>query len=160
LRPRRLLLTDVNAKAIALARANLAAAGIEADIHLADAIGGLEPAVDLIVANPPFIADPEARTYRHGGDMHGARLSLEWALGGAQRLSPDGRLLLYTGSAIVDGEDALKMALHTALKHGPFALTYEELDPDIFGGQLAQRAYGDVERIAAVGAVIRRLGSS
>jgi hypothetical protein len=35
-------------------------------------------------------------------------------------------------------------------------MTYEELDPDVFGGMLRRPAYDDVERIAAVGAVIRR----
>jgi SAM-dependent methyltransferase len=154
--PSRLIATDVNPLAITLARANLAAAGVEAQVEKADAVEGLKDGLDLIIANPPFIADPTGRTYRDGGHMHGARLSLDWALGGAQRLAPGGRLLLYTGSAIVEGKDALRSALAAGLDPGAYELSYDELDPDIFGGQLAQPAYADVERIAAIGAVITR----
>jgi SAM-dependent methyltransferase len=154
--PERLIATDINPLAITLARANLAAAGVEADLRLAGAIEGLDDGLDLIVANPPFIADPAGRTYRDGGDMHGAKLSLDWALDGAKRLAPGGRLLLYTGSAIVEGKDALRAALAEGLDPGAYDLAYEELDPDIFGGQLSQPAYADVDRIAAVGAVVTR----
>jgi len=33
-------------------------------------------------------------------------------------------------------------------------LVYEEIDPDVFGASLARPSYAEVERIAAVGAVI------
>ncbi len=112
---------------------------------------------DLIIANPPFIAGDGDRTYRDGGDMLGARLSLDWASQGAARLAPGGRFVLYTGSAIVDGRDGLREALVSRLDPSCHDLSYEELDPDIFGGQLASKAYENVERIAAIGAVIRRL---
>ena len=62
---------------------------------------------------------------------------------------------LYTGSAIVDGTDRLERSC----AHGRrtlCALRYIELDPDIFGEQLDEPGYEDVERIAAVGAVIER----
>ena len=36
------------------------------------------------------------------------------------------------------------------------SLHYEEIDPDIFGEQLDQPAYRDVERIAAVMAVLSK----
>ena len=107
-----------------------------------------------MIANPPFILDPAARSYRHGGGLHGAQLSLDWALAAARRIVPDGRMLLYTGSAIVDGRDRLKEELLERLQPLGCALAYEELDPDIFGEQLDELGYEDVERIAAVGAVI------
>ncbi len=123
---------------------------------LTDGMEGVEGPADLVVANPPFIAGDGERTYRDGGDMHGARLSLQWTLAGARILAPSGRMVLYTGSAIVDGRDPLREALEVQLDMERFNLDYAELDPDIFGGQLASKAYGDVERIAAVGAVVTR----
>ena len=41
---------------------------------------------------------------------------------------------------------------------GPFELRRQELDPDIFGEQLSDPAYADVDRIAAVGIIVRRRG--
>ena len=65
-------------------------------------------------------------------------------------------MLLYTGSAIVAGRDALREALAEALPRLGCSLRYEELDPDVFGEELDQPDYRNVERIAVVGAVIRR----
>lgn len=150
----RLILLDVNGVALSLARSNLAAAGIGAEFRLGDGLAPLHERVDLIIANPPFIADDGGRVYRDGGDMHGARLSLDWALAGAERLAPGGRMLLYTGSAILEGDDPLRDALSRRLEGDRFDLRYEELDPDIFGDELRSSGYADVERIAAVGAAI------
>lgn len=155
--PSRLLLTDVSDKALNLARINLRAAGIVADYRLGDGPEAITETADLIIANPPFIADG-GRTYRDGGDMHGARLSLDWAIAGARKLAPGGRMLLYTGSAIIDGKDPLRAALQAQAPANDYALAYRELDPDIFGEQLTEKAYRDVERIAAIGAVITRRG--
>ena len=77
----------------------------------ASSLDGVEGPVDLVIANPPFVADPAKRLYRDGGDMHGARLSLDWALAAARRIEPGGTMLLYTGSAIVAGRDGLREAL-------------------------------------------------
>ncbi len=88
--------------------------------------------------------------------MHGAELSLEWIREGARLLTEDGRLLAYTGSAICDGRDGLCEALAQTFGDGAFEFTYREIDPDIFGEELAGPAYGDVERIAAVGVCVRR----
>ena len=67
-------------------------------------------------------------------------------------------MLLYTGSPIVAGEDRLLAALAEELDELGCTLRYEELDPDIFGEELDQPAYrnAQVERIAAVGAIIRK----
>ena len=156
-RPARLTVTDLNPQALAAARMNLEAAGLRAELRQGPSIEALDGPADVIIANPPFIAGDGDRTYRDGGDMLGARLSLDWAVEGAARLRSGGRFVLYTGSAIVDGRDALREALVSRLDPGRFSLSYEELDPDIFGGQLASKAYEGVERIAAIGAVIRRL---
>jgi len=152
----RLVLLDVSPAALETAAVNLKAAAIEATLLAGDGLAPLGEPVDLIIANPPFMAGTGGRIYRDGGDMHGARLSLDWALEGAQRLLPAGRMLLYTGSAIVDGVDGLKAALADGLDRRRFDLRYAEIDPDIFGEMLRTEDYREVERIAAVGAVITR----
>ncbi len=157
MRPDRVVMTDVNPAALALAKANAAAAGVAAEFELTKGLDGAPGAIDLIVANPPFMAGSGDRTYRDGGDMHGARLSLDWVAASVDRLAPNGLLLLYTGSAIVDGEDPFRRLVEDSLEGRPFELRYQELDPDIFGGQLSAPEYGDVERIAAVGIALRRL---
>jgi methylase of polypeptide subunit release factors len=152
----RLTLTDINPLALRFAAINARHAGL--DVELVEG-NGIDPVVgpfDLAVTNPPFIVDAEQRTYRHGGDMHGGALSLQWALAAARRVSPGGRILLYTGSAIIDGTDRLEAALREHLADLGCTLRYAELDPDIFGEQLDEPGYEDVERIAAVGAVIER----
>ena len=70
------------------------------------------------------------------------------------RLTDGGWFILYTGSAIVRGEDRVRDALQALASGAGMTLSYEEIDPDIFGGTLNLPAYGEVERIAAVGAVI------
>ncbi|MGZ8999005.1 MAG: methyltransferase, partial [Allosphingosinicella sp.] len=88
--------------------------------------------------------------------MHGAHLSLDWALEAARRLEPGGTMLLYTGSAVVSGRDELRVALEERLPAFGCSLAYSEIDPDIFGELLDEPAYGDVDRVAAIGAVIRK----
>jgi methylase of polypeptide subunit release factors len=112
---------------------------------------GVAGRIDCIIANPPYIADPAHRAYRDGGGMHGGEVSLAWAREAAARLEPGGAFLLYTGSAIVDGEDRLKAALFETLDG--FDISYREIDPDVFGEELEREDYADVERIAVVGLV-------
>lgn len=156
--PEQLILLDINPAALALAEANATAAGAGVRTIRAANLDPVEGEIDLIIANPPFIMDPAARDYRDGGDMLGGALSLRWVEEGMQRLAADGRMLLYSASAIVAGEDRLLAALAEAADEAGCALRYEELDPDIFGEELEKPAYAEanVERIAAVGAVIRK----
>ena len=155
----RLTLTDVNPLALRFARINAAHHGLQVETLLGPGLSSVEGAIDLVVANPPFIVDPARRAYRHGGDMGGARLSLDWAIEAARRIEPGGTILLYTGSAIVGGRDSLREALEEALPPLGCTLRYCEIDPDIFGELVGTPGYEDVERLAAVGAVIRRSGS-
>lgn len=152
----RLTVTDLNPLALRFARINARHAGVALETVEASGLDGVEGAVDLVVANPPFVADPAKRLYRDGGGMHGARLSLDWALAAAERIEPGGAILLYTGSAVVDGSDAFHQALATRLPAFACNLRYTEIDPDIFGELLGETGYEGVERIAAVGAVIRK----
>jgi methylase of polypeptide subunit release factors len=152
----RLTLTDVNPLALRLARINARHAGLDVETVECKGLASVVGPVDLVIANPPFIVDSAGRAYRDGGDMHGARLSLEWAVEAADRIEPAGAVLLYTGSAIVAGRDGLQEALGRAMAARGCTMRYVEIDPDIFGEQLDQPGYDEVERIAAVGAVIRR----
>ncbi|MEA3008891.1 MAG: hypothetical protein QOJ91_583 [Sphingomonadales bacterium] len=152
----RLTATDVNPLALRYARINALHAGVALETVEASGLDGIEGPVDLVIANPPFVADPSKRLYRDGGDMHGARLSLDWALAAARRIEAGGTVLLYTGSAIVAGRDSLGEALAQQLPGMGCALAYSEIDPDIFGELVEQPGYDEVERIAAVGAVIRK----
>ncbi|MEQ1817207.1 MAG: methyltransferase [Terricaulis sp.] len=152
-------LLDINANALRLARANALHAEISFRISGAErwrflnagTLAAVEGTADCVIANPPYIADPAHRTYRDGGGMHGGELSLAWATEAAARLQSGGAFLLYTGSAIVNGEDKLKAALFKALDD--FDVSYRELDPDVFGEELEREDYADVDRIAVVGLV-------
>lgn len=149
-------LVDANEEALRLARVNAAAAGVEVETVKADSLARVEGDFDLVIANPPFIMDAGGPAYRDGGEMLGARLSYEWAMEAARRLPPGGSMLLYTGSAIVCGRDALREALEQGLAPLGCVLDYQEIDPDIFGEQLDQPTYRSVERIAAIGAILSR----
>jgi SAM-dependent methyltransferase len=157
---RQSVLADLNPAALALARANLRHAGVDAAFVLSDGLRSAPGDFDLIVANPPFIAGSGGQTYRDGGDLLGCRLSLDWTLEAARRLSPGGTFLLYTGSAIVEGADPFRREVERALTDPQLRLTYRELDPDIFGSQLSAEAYRQAERIAAVGLRVDRRPSS
>ena len=142
---------DINDHALALAAVNARLAGCAKlpTVH-SDLLDGLDGGFDLVLSNPPYILDPAKLRYRHGGDMHGAGLSVSIVDGALARLNPGGSLLLYTGIAIVDGCDPFLDTIRPKLDERRASWTYEELDPDIFGGQLDCEGYEDVERIAAV----------
>ena len=156
--PAEIILVDINPAALAMAEANALAAGVEVRTLCSGSLDEVQGEIDLIIANPPFIMDEGGRNYRDGGDLLGGALSLRWAEEVMRRLGPNGRMLLYTGSAIVGGEDRLLGHLAEGADNADHALRYEELDPDIFGEELEKPAYASagVERIAAVGAVISR----
>lgn len=153
----RLTLADINPKALFLASINAEHAGLQAQTARATTPTDLPDTFDLIVTHPPFMIDTESRAYRDGGDLYGARLSRDWVLAGASKLAPGGRLILHTGVSIVDGQDVLRPHLEEALPDLGCTLWYHELDPDIFGDELDNAAYADVERIAAVGACVTRI---
>jgi methylase of polypeptide subunit release factors len=152
----RIELADINRVALSHARVNAAFAGVEAVTIESDGAAALEPGFDLAISNPPFIIDEDGPAYRAGGAMHGGELSRDWTLAAAEKLAPGGRVLLYTGSAIVDGRDQIREALEEALPKLGCTLKWRELDPDIFGEELDKPAYQDVERIAAIGAVVEK----
>ena len=91
-----------------------------------------------------------------GFDTLGLALSVRIGQEALARLAPGGRLLLYTGVAIVGGVDAFLIDMQPLLTDARFKWSYTEIDPDVFGEELEQPAYAHVERIAAVGLTVTR----
>jgi methylase of polypeptide subunit release factors len=123
--------------------------------RLSDVLRDVDGQFDLIVSNPPYMRDSDARTYRDGGADYGAELSSRIVADALPRLVAGGTLIVYTGSAIVRGRDTFRARIEPALRRCSGTIVYEELDPDVFGQALDERAYADVERIAAVGLRVR-----
>jgi methylase of polypeptide subunit release factors len=144
------LAVDINPAALRFTGVNAALAGVAVAARRSDLLGGVDGFFDLIVANPPYLVDPASRAYRHGGGPLGAELSLDIVRTACDRLAPGGALLLYTGAAVVNGEDPFRAAATGQLALAGLAWTYEEVDPDVFGEEIAEGAYRDADRIAAV----------
>jgi methylase of polypeptide subunit release factors len=150
-------MTDVNPAALRLAAINAEAASVSVCAVESATLDAIAAPIDLALANPPYIIDDGARTYRDGGGMLGGQISVDMARMATRRLAPRGRLILYTGSAIVRGEDLLGGALATLAREAGCSLGYRELDPDVFGEELQRPAYAEVDRIAVVAAIFTRL---
>lgn len=142
---------DINERALRLTRINSQLAGASNLVaRNSNLLSSLDGQFDLIMSNPPYVHDPDERTYRHGGGAMGAGLSLDIVDAAIERLAPGGALLLYTGVAIVDGADPFQRSAGARLDRAGFSWTYEEIDPDIFGSELSSEAYATADRIAAV----------
>lgn len=159
-REAQVLAVDINPMALRLSAVNAALAEVSnVEIARSDVLQDVEGDFDLIVANPPYMADPSERAYRHGGGALGAGLSLRIVEQALPRLTPGGSLVLYTGVAMVDGRDPFLEALEPWRDSPDFGWTYKELDPDVFGEELLTPGYQDVERIAVVALVVTRIGA-
>lgn len=142
---------DINEKALQYTDVNARLADATGVVTLhSDLLTNVGGEFDLIVANPPYLLDAQERTYRHGGGSFGEGLSLAIAGLAKTRLAPGGTLLLYTGTAIIHGADRFRAALTPLLEDAALHWEYQELDPDVFGEELNEPAYGEVDRIAAV----------
>ncbi len=151
---------DINPAALLLTRVNAALAGVAVRAVHSDLLAGVPGAFDLAAANPPYLADPSERAYRHGGGPLGAGLSLRIVEEAPPRLAPAGALLLYTGAAIVSGRDPFHDAAATQLQaHDDVVWSYREMDPDVFGEELEHDPYGAADRIAAVVLTATRNGT-
>ncbi len=141
---------DINDAALAITRANAALNGVAITAVNSNLLAAIPGRFDLIVANPPYLVDPAERAYRHGGGPLGAGLSLMILDAALDRLAPGGTLLLYTGAAIVRGNDPFHDAAAARLAKIDMAWRYEEIDPDVFGEELESGVYAATDRIAAV----------
>lgn len=115
-----------------------------------DLLSDVEGEFDLILANPPYLVDESERAYRHGGGPLGADLSLRIVQAALERLARGGTLLLYTGVAIINGEDPFRVAVEEIIGDASVAWNYRETDPDVFGEELESGVYRRADRIAAV----------
>lgn len=158
-REAQVLALDINPAALRLTAINAALAEVaNVEVHASDLLQGVDGEFDLIVANPPYMADPAERAYRHGGGTLGAGLSLRIVEQALNRLAPGGSLLLYTGVAMVDGSDPFLDTVLPRLDEKRFAWTYREIDPDVFGEELLNPGYQRVDRIAVVALTVTRMG--
>ena len=154
-----MLAVDINPAALRLTAINAALAEVaNVEVQASDVLQGTDGHFDLIVANPPYMADPAGRAYRNGGGSLGAGLSLRIVEQALNRLAPGGSLLLYTGVAMVDGRDPFFDTVVPRLDSARFAWTYRELDPDVFGEELLNPGYQRVDRIAVVALTVTRIG--
>jgi methylase of polypeptide subunit release factors len=152
------VLSDINTRALRFSRINALinkVANVETvESNLFENIGGT---FDVIIANPPYLMDPLTRMYRHGGGLHGSELTVQIVRQSLDHLTPGGRLIVYSGSAIIRGVDQLEKSLRQLLTKSNFQFEYEEIDPDVFGEELDRRPYDRVDRIAAIGVIVDRV---
>lgn len=151
----RIVMNDINPRALRFAAVNAAAADHEIEPALGDALASSEGDYDLIVCNPPYLVDETARVYRDGGERLGRALAVRIVEESLGRLTAGGRLLLYTGVAIVDGRDPFIEEVRPTIEAAGLRCDYRELDPDVFGEELEGATYAIADRIAAVGLVVR-----
>lgn len=148
-----LILSDVNPKALQLAQVNAELQRREVEVVESDVLGAVDGPLDLVISNPPYMVDAGKRAYRDGGGPRGTALSVRIVEQALQRLSPGGRLVLYTASPIEDGVDPFREELTPLLEKAGARFRYRELDVDVWGEELDGPAYRHAERIAVVGLV-------
>ena len=152
------LAVDINPRALRLTAVNAELAGLgNVSAYHSNVLDSVEGEFDLIVANPPYMNDDRQRAYRHGGGALGEQLSVRIVSEALGRLAVGGTLVLYTGAAIVAGEDPFLAAVKPLLGSDAYGWTYRELDPDVFGEELEKPGYERVERIAVVALAVTRM---
>jgi SAM-dependent methyltransferase len=116
--------TDINARAIEIARFNAQLNGLEADFRYGDL---LEPVAgipfDLVVAQPPYVSHPPGiatTTYLHGGPR-GDEIAMRLVPEVARALAPGGRALILMDDAVRKG-DLLSGRLRDLLGDAPVDL--------------------------------------
>ncbi len=152
----RVVLADVNEVTLRFAEVNAALAGVERSCVIAksDILAGVDEPFDAVIANPPYLVDASHRDYRDGSGKYGEGMAVEMVRQSLARLRPGGRLVLYTGTAVVSGRDVFLEAVRSTLSDARAAWRYREIDPDVFGEEIENNdAYAGVDRIAAVALV-------
>lgn len=151
----RAVLGDVNREALRLSRVNATLAGLEGSVKVveSDVLSAVSDPIDVVVSNPPYLKDPGARTYRDGGGAFGEALAIRIVREALApgRVRSGGRIIVYTGVAIVDGADVFLREVEPLCRDAGARWSYEEIDPDVFGEELDGPAYAAADRIAAVG---------
>jgi SAM-dependent methyltransferase len=148
--------TDINPRALRFAAVNAKLAGLgEQAVQFAagDLYAPVAGPIDCIVANPPYLVDRSQRVYRDGGGFWGMALAVRIVREGLPRLRAGGTLLLCTGAPVREGTNLLMSELGPILQAAGAHHVLEELDPDVFGGELDLEPYasGGIDRLAAIG---------
>ena len=154
--PLEISMNDINPLALQYTAVNSAFADVAVKPALGNALRAVKGEFDMIISNPPYLDDAAQRAYRHGGAGLGRALSVRIGEEAVARLAPGGRLMLYTGVAVVGGLDAFLTDMQPLLTDTKFDWSYSEIDPDVFGEELEQPVYAHVDRIAAVGLTVTR----
>jgi methylase of polypeptide subunit release factors len=148
---RRIILTDINQDALRLADVNAVLNGLSrCECRESDVLSDVFDMAELIISNPPYLVDETSRAYRHGGGDWGEQLALRIVEESLGQLGAGGKLLLYTGTPVVAGDDMFLKAVTPLLKRKTRKFRYAEIDPDVFGQELDNAPYDKADRIAAV----------
>ena len=158
--PLEVCMNDINPLALQYAAVNASFAGVAVKPALGNALRAVTGDFDLIISNVPYLDEVAKRTDGNRGSGVGHALSVQIGQEALARLAPGGRLLLYTGVAIVDCVDAFLADMLPLLTGGQpgaqFEWSYSEIDPDVFGEELQQPVHAHIDRIAAVGLTVTR----
>jgi methylase of polypeptide subunit release factors len=150
-----IVLSDINPQALRFCRINMLLNEIDnVETVESDLFENIDQSFDVIITNPPYLVDPRKRLYRHGGGMLGSDLTVQIVRDSLDHLTPTGRLIVYSGSAIVHGVDQLQRSLGVILNKPNLHFHYEEIDPDVFGEELEHPPYDRADRIAVIGLVV------
>lgn len=152
------VLSDINPQALQFSRANAELAGVSqrCATTLSDLFASVEGTFDLIISNPPYLVDAAQRSYRHGGGDFGEGLAQRILEQSLSRLNPGGRVLLYTGSAVLKGVDPFAEWAQDLSTRAGYSFKRREIDPDVFGEELERGEYRYIDRIAAIGLSVQR----
>jgi hypothetical protein len=90
------------------------------------------------------------RTYRHGGGDWATEIALRTLSDATDKLAERGKLMVFTGTPVLDGTDLFAADLEGLLNRDAWSLDHAEVDPDIYPEELPQEPYSKADRIAAV----------
>ncbi|MFV0407695.1 MAG: methyltransferase [Propioniciclava sp.] len=164
----RVIATDLNPRALELARWTAGLNGIDLDLRLGSLYEPVsEERFDLIVTNPPYVIAPptDSRLVYREGLLPGDELMREVVTGGGRRLAPGGHLQVLGNWAITESEPWEERLTRWVAPTGCDALILERerLDPYEYieiwladAGLLGTAAYS--ERYAAWVDYFRTLG--
>ncbi|PKQ32349.1 MAG: transferase [Actinobacteria bacterium HGW-Actinobacteria-2] len=129
---RRIVATDLNPRALQLARITLGLAGVDADLRLGSLYEPVaDDAFDLIVTNPPYVMTPPDSSgliYREGVEI-GDGLMRRVVSEAADRLNPGGTLIVLGNWAITERAWGERLAEWIPDGCDALVLQREVLDP-------------------------------
>lgn len=162
----RVLGLDLNPRALEMGGVNAQLAGVQVAFHESDLYAAVPQSlrfsgIDVIVSNPPYIAEntrgKALPIYADGGAESGLGISVRIIEEAIELLSAEGVVMLYTGVAIPTADPAYDALLDKLQKiKGVKLLDYTILHPDMWSEEIGHGAYADVCRIQVVGAVLIR----